>query len=56
MLSIAALSSSILYSRYRENPSNTTKGDLLLHKATSFNPTIGSSSGDYVRIKEIKST
>jgi hypothetical protein len=42
--------------RYRENLSNTTKGDLLLHKETSFNPTMGSSSGDYIRIKEIKST
>jgi hypothetical protein len=29
---------------------------LLLHKATSFDPTMGSSSGDHIRIKEIKST
>jgi hypothetical protein len=27
---------------------------LLLHKATSFDPTLGSSSGDYIRIKEMK--
>jgi hypothetical protein len=29
---------------------------LLLHKATSFDPTMGSSSGDYIRVKEMKST
>jgi hypothetical protein len=28
-----------------ENQSNTIKGDLLLHRATSFDPTLGSSSG-----------
>jgi hypothetical protein len=28
----------------------------LLHKATSFDPTMGSSSGDYIRIKEMKNT
>jgi hypothetical protein len=27
--------------RHRKNPSNTTKGDLLLHRATSFDPTVG---------------
>jgi hypothetical protein len=29
----------------KKNPSNTAKGDLLLHRATSFDPTMGSSSG-----------
>jgi hypothetical protein len=30
------------------------KGYLLLHNATSFDPTVGSSSGDYIRIKKLK--
>jgi hypothetical protein len=42
--------------RYRKKSIKHNKGDLLLHKATSFDPTVGSSSGDYIRIKEMKST
>jgi hypothetical protein len=37
-----------------ENPSNTTKDDFIVTQATSFDPTMGSSSGDYIRIKEMK--
>jgi hypothetical protein len=35
-----------------KNPSNTTKGNLWLHMATSFEPTIGSSSGQRLNNNE----
>jgi hypothetical protein len=35
-----------------ETPSNTTKNDYLLLKATSFDPAMGSSSGDKQELKK----
>jgi hypothetical protein len=42
--------------RYRKSVKHNKRWFLLLHKATSFDPTMGSSSGDYIRIREMKST
>jgi hypothetical protein len=43
------------YNTTEWNLSKQQKVILLLHKATSFDPTMGSSSSDYIRIKETKS-
>jgi hypothetical protein len=45
-----------VFNRYRKSVEHNKRCFLLLHKATGFDPTVGSSSGDYIRIKEIKST
>jgi hypothetical protein len=42
---VSILNEQLYYKYIHKNPSNTTKGDLLLHKVTSFDPTVGSSSG-----------